>query len=129
MNCCICLEDNNSNFINPRYCSCKMYFHEECLNKCEEFNIYCPVCRKKNKTIIFRNDFHDILHNLERPLEIFIRNPNFLTFTLILIYTLTVTIFVFIPILIYIIYPNILKYILDILIVTLCIFGIFLFIK
>ncbi len=129
MNCSICLEDNDDKFINPRYCACKMYFHEKCLDQCEEFNIFCPVCRKKHKTILFRNDFHDILHNFERPLEIFIRNPNFLTFTLVLLYTISVTIFVFIPALIYIFYPNILKYILDIIIIILCIFGIFLFIK
>ncbi len=125
MSCSICLEENEDNFIYPKHCSCKVYFHEKCLNKCKEYGINCPICRKKlNIQIVnYRNDFHDILHDLERPIEIFRNNPNFFTFIFVFLYTIIITFLVLVPVAIYIFYPKILYFT----IIVLCIIIIIIF--
>ena len=129
MDCSICLESNEEKFSYPKHCLCKVYFHEQCLNKCEEFGILCPICRKNKDNTNYQNEIHDIVNYLDRPMRIFTRHPNIFTFILVFIYSLFITIFVFVPILVYISYPNLFRYIIDIIIIILCIITVNLFLK
>lgn len=49
--CIICLEDiiKNNNQIQLTDCSCKVPFHNECLEKWFDRSPTCPICRKEIK--------------------------------------------------------------------------------
>jgi hypothetical protein len=131
MNCCICYEENEDKFIYPKYCLCKMYFHEKCLNKCEEYNIYCPICKTKKKINININigiddRIDNFINRLDAPMRIFINHPNFLTFLFVFLYSFIVTIFIILPIMIHILYPNIFKNILEKIAILTIFIGLFL---
>ena len=89
--CLICLEDDQ-NLITPKHCSCKVYLHQKCLFMIESYNLLCPICRIKNNKSnyimphIFNNHGSIIDRILHSPLALFIKYPNFITFTINIIF-------------------------------------------
>ncbi len=98
MNCIICLEED-INLICPKYCSCKVLLHEECLNKCYLHKIYCPICRIKKYTMISNNNlienFGEIIFNN------FMNRPNFINFIIFYILSIFYTVFYIAPLALY----------------------------
>jgi len=90
--CLICLEDDQ-NLITPKHCSCKVYLHQKCLFMIESYNLLCPICRIKNNKSnyimphIFNNHGSIIDRILHSPLALFIKYPNFITFTINIIFS------------------------------------------
>jgi hypothetical protein len=128
MNCCICLEENEDKFIFPKYCSCKMYFHEQCLNKCEEYNIYCPICKTKKKINIntgIDERIDNFINRLDIPMRLFTNHPNCLTFLFIFLYSFAVTIFVILPVMTYLFFPNIFRNLFEKILILVIFLGIF----
>lgn len=93
--CCICLEDSQ-NLITPKHCSCKIYLHEECLQKINEIYMLCPICRKQEHIEVrMNNTFINTV--IELPFYLFEKYPSFLTFLLTFISSWIFAIFIILP--------------------------------
>ena len=108
-NCLLCLEliEYNQKIVNPKYCKCKIKLHINCLTQIENSGLLCPICRKKpnnqdDNIIVYPYSIYDNEpYILWFPYFIFYRNSNFLTLSLVIIWSFFVTIFYVIPLLIY----------------------------
>lgn len=101
MNCIVCLEEDN-NLIKPKFCSCKIFLHEQCLKKCYEYKIYCPICRIK-KFANFNNitGVNQIERFGEQIFNNFINNPNLTNFLIFFILSMFYTVFYIAPLALY----------------------------
>lgn len=98
MNCIICLEDD-TNLIYPKFCSCKILLHEESLNKCVKYKIYCPICRIKKLIIIHKNNNTNIIEKFgENIFNNFMSNPNLINFLIFFVMSIFYSVFYIAPI-------------------------------
>lgn len=63
MECIICLQDVNTEFIILK-CECRLIYHQKCIDELfEKMDIRCPHCRKefckKEKITILNIDYND----------------------------------------------------------------------
>ena len=93
--CCICLEDSQI-LITPKHCSCKIYLHEECLQKIHDIYMLCPICRKQ-KNIEIPNNHIFINTIIELPFYLFEKYPSFFTFLLTFISSWIFALFIIVP--------------------------------
>lgn len=106
--CLFCLEPiKDEQVVNPKYCSCKIKLHGNCLTQIENNGLLCPICRKKpDNSEDFRIIRLYMIHSNEPfilwfPFLIFYRYPNFFSFALLVSWCFLVSIFFVLPQVIY----------------------------
>ena len=106
--CLFCLESiKKEQVVNPKYCSCKIKLHDNCLSEMENSGLLCPICRKKaNNTIEFQiirlyMIYVNVPFIIWFPFFTFNRYPNFFSFILLICWCILVVIILTILLVIY----------------------------
>lgn len=57
--CAICLDNIDNNPTYNKFCNCRVKYHDNCLNDALRFTGKCPICKKKDESIIVQNIVND----------------------------------------------------------------------
>jgi hypothetical protein len=109
--CSLCFNElDDSQAVTTKECSCKVKYHEYCLNDLNNNGWDCPICRKLNDNHYTKNNF---INQNDVPLDffcnMFVRNPHFATFVIYFITSIIITFVYVIPYVIYVVISNYVK--------------------
>ena len=113
-NCAICFDELTcENKFRSAFCTCKLFYHQTCYREMvKQNNIFCGYCRnqpfeRKINLLNARNnninaDEEIVLRWFNQVFDLFVGNPSFTTFFVMMFLSLILTLFYVLPKLVYI---------------------------